>query len=107
MAQSFQRSLEVYPAMGMYPQALHPEERLRGRGEFNQFFSGLSIRKALNLTSCTKSWSTRRVFWLICHAGVYRADSARLVCPDAELLGEKASDLQVQLLPDEHPCPML
>ncbi len=92
---SFQRSLEVYPADGKVPPGAPPEERLRGR-----------IQSILDRIADPQSYEFDILYKELVNQTGLLADVMResiepirrgLFALMRELLGEKATDLQVQL----------
>lgn len=93
--QSFQRSLEIYPADGNVPPGASPEERLRGR-----------IQSILQRIADPQSYEFDIMYKeLVNQTGLLTDVMQESIEPIRrglfvlmrELLGEKASDLQVQL----------
>ncbi|MCX5883488.1 MAG: CerR family C-terminal domain-containing protein [Deltaproteobacteria bacterium] len=93
--QSFQRSLEIYPADGNVPPGAPPEERLRGR-----------IQSILQRIADPQSYEFDILYKELVNQTGLLADVMQesiepirrgLFVLMRELLGEKASDLQVQL----------
>jgi TetR/AcrR family transcriptional regulator, regulator of cefoperazone and chloramphenicol sensitivity len=93
--QSFQRSLEIYPADGNVPPGASPEERLRGRiqsilqriADPQSFEFDIMYKELVNQTGLLSDVMQESI------EPIRRG----LFVLMRELLGEKASDLQVQL----------
>ena len=93
--QSFQRSLEIYPADGNVPPDASPEERLRGRiqsilqriADPQSFEFDIMYKELVNQTGLLAD---------VMQASIEPIRRGLFVVM-RELLGEKASDLQVQL----------